>query len=133
MNKNKLYKALEDSDQAIIDPKVLHHWLEMYLADLIYELQAVHVAKNVIDWLADDDERHRLAVGNEQIREATNMLVGVAEMRHNAWAGDADHRDYGKLIEKTTGDFFGGVHLSSVVYIMDTLSRLMEDDQCQQG
>ena len=133
MNKNKLNKALEDSGQVISDPKVLHHWLEMYLGDLIYELQAVHVAKSVVDWLADDDERHRQSNGKEQIRDAANMLVSVAEMRHNVCAGDAAHRDYGKLFERTAGDFFGGVHLSSVVCIMDTLSLLMEDDQCQRG
>ena len=133
MEKDKLKKALEDSGQVISDPKVLSDWLGMYLSDLIYELQAVHVAKSVIDWLADDDECHRQANGKEQIREAVNMLVRVAEMRHNARAGDAAHRDYGKLLEQTAEDFFGGVHLSSVVCIMDTLSRLMEDDRCRRG
>lgn len=132
MEVKKLLKALDDTGATIINPVGSLHWLDLYRRYLTDELWALEKANDVLERMERISNLSKLP-DKEEIRIASDNLVRMLEMRHHIEVGKMGERDYSKIIEQTECDFFGGIHLSSVVCILDTLYTLLNSDQDQQG
>lgn len=132
MKKKDLLKKLDEAGATIINPVVSTNWLDLYRRYLINELWALEKADDVLFRMSFGGEELRDIPNKEEIKMTSDYLVRMAEMRHRVKIGDMGERDYLKIIEQTECDFFGGIHLSSVVCILDTLYTLLNSDQDRQ-
>lgn len=132
MKVSEFLKALEDSGAVIISPVVSTNWLDIYRKYLIDELWALEKANDVLVRMSLCSEELSKLPHKEEIAIASDKLVQMLEMRHHIKIGKIGERNYSKIIEETECDFFGGIHLSSVVCILDTLYLLLNNGQDQQ-
>lgn len=132
METRELLKAIDDMGATIVDPVSSLHWLEFYRSYLIDELWATLTASQVLDKVARYVELRELP-NRDDLWIAADKLVKMIEMRHGVKVGELGSRDHSKIIEQTECDFFGGIQLSSVVRILDTLYILLNSEQDRQG
>lgn len=130
--RNEILKKIKESGELHFDTSGIALYIDFYKSNLIEELYAIEKAECILAWLKPDRVAHQ-PLDNETVGKIADSLVKMAQYRHNFECGQRGSRDYTKLYSAVETDFFGGLWLTNLVYILDTVASQQETGQDQQG